>query len=333
MHSLSLVGCCLFSDILSHFLVNLSVITTVYNSAIYLEDCVDRILSQLGDGMEVLLVDDGSTDGSGELCDTVAATVSRIRVLHLPHGGVARARQAGLEAARGEYILYIDADDEVAPTMIADMMHVAVKDDADMVVCDYNELTSEGKIYRKQQPSALDGKTVLDDMLTGKLYGALWNKLLRREWLVQSKARFPEQLHMREDLVFLSQCLPTAKRIAYLPKALYGYNRRNVHALTNNYLNETPGYYLQEALWIELILGSEHLRPATRQRLQAYFSELAYTTLRHGLFSRKQWDTRFAAHKEWALHGHGHKKALVRLALKGHYATASLLRTAIAKTR
>lgn len=322
-----------FFNAISEMVLSFSVIIAIYNAAHYIEDCVARILPQLGDDMELLLLDDGSTDGSSELSDKMASLDDRIKAVHLPHGGVSITRQVGLELAKGKYIIYVDADDEVGPTMIADMMQAAEASGADMVLCDYKELTSEGEIYQKQQPSALDGETVLDDILSGKLYGALWNKLLRREWLIQSRAKFPEQLRMREDLVFLSQCLPTAKRIAYLPKALYGYNRRNANALTNNYLNETTDYYQQESLWLELILRCRHLKPATRQHLQAYFSELAYTTLRHGLFNRGQWDSRFTSHEEWALQGHGYKKALVKLALRGHYATASLLRTIIAKAR
>lgn len=312
---------------------SLSVIVCIYNAAQYIEDCVKRLSPQLNDGVELLLLDDGSTDGCSELSDRMASRDDRIRAIHLPHGGVSMTRQVGLEMAKGKYILYVDADDVVGPTMISDMMQAADKSNADMVMCDYKELTSEGEIYRKQQPSALDGEAILDDILTGKLYGALWNKLLRREWLLQAKARFPEQLHMREDLVFLSQCLPTVNRIVYLPKALYGYNRRNANALTNNYLNETTDYYLQETLWLEFIIRCEHLKPATRRRLQAYFSELAYTTLRHGLFNRKQWNSRFGSHEKWALQGHGYKKVLVKLALNGHHATASLLRTIIAKAK
>lgn len=292
-----------------------------------------RILPQLHDGMELLLIDDGNSDGSSELCDKVANNNARVKTIHLFHNGVAHARQVGLEMAKGKYILYVDADDVVAPTMINDLLQATDKDNADMVICDYKELTPSGVVYRKQQPSVMNGETILDDILTGRLYGAMWNKLMRREWLIQSNARFPDQLHMREDLVFLSQCLPTAKHIVYLPKTLYGYNRRNINALTNNYLNETPDYYLQETLWVGNILDCRHLKTATRQHLLEYYSELAYTTLRQGLLDRQQWISRFVAHRDWALQGHGYKKELVKMALNGHYQIASLFRSIIAKAR
>lgn len=313
--------------------MRLSVIICIYNAAQYIEDCVGRLLPQVDDDMELLLLDDGSNDASSELCDKTAKEDSRVKVMHLPHNCVSKTRQIGLEIAKGKYILYVDADDVVAPTMIDDLLQVADKDNADMVICDYKELTTDGDVYRKQQPSAMDGETILDDILTGRLYGALWNKLMRREWLIQSNARFPDQLNMREDLVFLSQCLPTAKHLAYLPKALYGYNRRNINALTNNYLKENSDYYIQETLWVGYILDCQHLKIATRQHLLEYFSELAYTTLRQGLFDRQQWNSRFMANKDWVLQGHDYKRELVKMALNGHYSTASLLRSIIAKVR
>lgn len=311
----------------------LSVIITVYQARAYLMHCTKQILRQWQDGMELIIVDDGSTDGTTALCEKVAEGNRDIKVLLMSHGGVARARQAGLEAAEGKYILYVDADDEMATSMLGDMMTTANQCQADLVLCDYKELTHDGDVYRKQTPSALNGTDLLDDILTGRLYGALWNKLLRRKWLLQSMARFPESLHMREDLVFFSQCLPSAERIAYIPKALYGYNRRNSQALTQHYLDESTRYYQQESQWLPMILGNNDLKPATRQHLLEYFSELAYTTLRRDCFSQPQWLETFATHPTWALHGKGYKRLLVHMALHGGYGISSLLRTLIAKRK
>ena len=213
-----------------------SIIMPVYNSSSYIVQSVRQILSQPLYDIELLLVDDGSTDESASICDAYAANDERIRVLHEPHSGVAHSRQVGLEAAKGVYILYVDADDQVEPDMIADMYQEAVTQKADMVICDYRELTYDGEVYRKQEPTALSGEAILEDILLGKLYGALWNKMMRREWLMKTKASFPQELTMREDLIFLSQCLPYAQKIAYIAKAYYGYERRNTSALTSNYL-------------------------------------------------------------------------------------------------
>lgn len=286
----------------------LSLIIPIYNASTYLAFSLESLLSQPFQDFELILVDDGSTDASPSICDEYAAKDERIRVLHEPHSGVANSRQVGLEAAKGMYILYVDADDQVDPCMIADMYQVAVDQEADMVFCDYRELTHEGEVYRKQEPTALDGVAVLEDILDGKLYGALWNKMMRREWLLQTKAAFPQRLTMREDLVFLSQCLPYASKIAYIPKAYYGYERRNASALTSHYVNESLAYYQQECLWVDLILENQFLLASTRQQLQTYLLELAYITLKSGLFDKPKWNAVFLKHPEILSYGTGYKK-------------------------
>lgn len=307
----------------------LSLIIPIYNASTYLAFSLESLLSQPFQDFELILVDDGSTDASPSICDEYAAKNERIRVLHEPHSGVANSRQVGLEAAKGMYILYVDADDQVDPCMIADMYQVAVDQEADMVLCDYRELTHEGEVYRKQEPTALDGVAVLEDILDGKLYGALWNKMMRREWLLQTKAAFPQRLTMREDLVFLSQCLPYASKIAYIPKAYYGYERRNASALTSHYVNESLAYYQQECLCVDLILENQFLQASTRQRLLTYLCELAYITLKSGLFDKLNWNAAFLKHPEFLSYGTGYKKKIVILAFKGHFALARLLRTFI----
>lgn len=310
-------------------MVKISVIIPLYNASSYLHHSIDYLLSQPFQDIEIILVDDGSTDGSAAICDEYAKKDSRISVFHEPHSGVAHSRQVGLDHAIGEYILYVDVDDQVEPDMIADMYQEAVTQKADMVICDYRELTYDGEVYRKQEPTALSGEAVLEDILSGKLYGALWNKMMRREWLLQTKASFPLELTMREDLIFLSQCLPYASKIAYIPKAFYGYERRNASALTSHYVNESPAYYQQECLWVDLILENQFLLESTRQRLQAYLLELAYITLKSGLFDKPKWNAVFLKHPEILSYGTGYKKKMVSLAFKGHFALARLLRTFI----
>ena len=307
----------------------LSLIIPIYNASSYLAFSLESLLSQPFQDFELILVDDGSTDASPSICDEYAAKDERIRVLHEPHSGVANSRQVGQEAAKGMYILYVDADDQVDPCMIADMYQEAVTQKADMVICDYRELTYDGEVYRKQEPTALSGEAIMEDILSGKLYGALWNKMMRREWLQQTKASFPQGLTMREDLIFLSQCLPYASKIVYIPKAYYGYERRNASALTSHYVNESPAYYLQECLWVDLILKNQFLLASTQQRLQTYLLELAYITLKSGLFDKPKWNAAFLKHPEILSYGTGYKKKMVSLAFKGHFVLARLLRTFI----
>lgn len=309
--------------------MNISLIIPIYNASSYLSSTLEALLLPSSPSLEIILVDDGSTDASPSICDEYAEKDERIRVLHEPHSGVAHSRQVGLEAAKGVYILYVDADDQVEPDMIADMYQEAVTQKADMVLCDYRELTYDGEVYRKQEPTALSGEVILEDILSGKLYGALWNKMMRREWLLQTKASFPLELTMREDLIILSLCLPYASKIAYIPKAYYGYERRNTSALTSHFVNESPAYYTQECLWVDLILQNQFLKEATRQRLEQYLMQLAYITLRRGLFDKHKWYETFLKHPEILSLGMGYKNKIVNFAIHGHFALARFIRTLI----
>jgi len=115
----------------------ISVIVPVYNATAYLERCVGSLLLQTLSDFEILLIDDGSNDGSAELCDDYARKDSRVKVYHKPNGGVASARQLGVNKASGDYSIHIDPDDWVLPTMLEELYGVAVKSEADMVICDF----------------------------------------------------------------------------------------------------------------------------------------------------------------------------------------------------
>ncbi len=311
-----------------------SIIIPLYNASSYLHHCIDTLLSQPFQDIEIILVDDGSTDESPAICDEYASKDGRIKVFHEVHSGVAHSRQIGLEYATGDYILYVDADDMVDTNMISDMYDEAIRQQADMVICDYRELTHDGEVYQKQEPTASDGVTVLDDILNGRLYGALWNKMMRRMWLLETKACFPQELSMREDLIFLSRCLPFAKKLTYIPKAYYGYERRNATALTSNYVNESPPYYYnQESLWVSLILTNQYLTKETRLRLEKYFFRLSYITLKYGLFDKNLWNQRFKKQKDLLSYGSDFRKTIVNLAYCGHFHTAQFLRTLISKVK
>ena len=128
-----------------------SVIVPVYKAEAYLHKCVDSLLAQTMTDFEVLLIDDGSPDRSGAICDEYAAKDSRIRVFHKENGGVASARQVGIENVRGEYTIHADPDDWVEPTMLEELYAKAKEDDADMVICDYYINIKSRQKYHSQE--------------------------------------------------------------------------------------------------------------------------------------------------------------------------------------
>ena len=201
----------------------ISVIVPVYKAEHYLARCVDTLLAQTFDDFEVILVDDGSPDNSGAICDEYALKDKRVRVIHQPNAGVSMARQKGLDNARGEYVIHADPDDWVEPDMLKELYAKAKEEDADMVICDFYGHYGEKVVYERQQPSSLDHNTVLCDMFK-HLFGSCWNKLVRRVCFLKFDIHFSEGVSFCEDLLINSTLLQHNIKVAYLPNAFYHYD-------------------------------------------------------------------------------------------------------------
>ena len=145
--------------------IKVSVIVPVYKSEVYLERCVDSLLAQTFRDFEILLIDDGSPDRSGEICDMYTRKDDRVRVFHQKNSGVSMARQKGLDEARGEYVIHADPDDWVEPDMLEQLYAKAKEENADMVICDYYANYPGRQIYSCQRPSSLRHEAVLCDLL------------------------------------------------------------------------------------------------------------------------------------------------------------------------
>ena len=202
-----------------------SVIVPVYKAEAYLHKCVDSLLAQTMTDFEVLLIDDGSPDRSGAICDEYATKDSRIRVFHKENGGVASARQVGIENVRGEYTIHADPDDWVEPIMLEELYAKAKEDDADMVICDYYEERVDSQKYIKQNlADDLSSKTLLCLLLAHKLHGSLCNKLIKTDKIKEYKLFFFKEIILWEDLFFCCNLLLYPIKSVYLPQAYYHYN-------------------------------------------------------------------------------------------------------------
>lgn len=199
-----------------------SVIVPVYKAEAYLHRCVDSLLAQTFANFEVLLIDDGSPDNSGVICDEYAKKDSRVRVFHKENGGVSSARQCGIDNALGEYTIHADPDDWVEPTMLEELYAKAKEEEADMVICDYYVDYSHRTIYKKQKPSSLDSETVLKELFQ-QLHGSCCNKLIRRACYNNYNVEFPDELRCNEDLYVNVALLKNELHVVYYPKAFYHY--------------------------------------------------------------------------------------------------------------
>lgn len=201
-----------------------SIIVPVYKAEAYLHRCIDSILAQTFSDFEVLLVDDGSPDRSGYICDEYAEMDSRVRVFHKDNGGVSSARQCGIDNAYGEYTIQVDPDDWVEPTMLEELYAKAKKEDADMVICDFFEEYEHRQIYKSQRPKALEHNVILGDFFS-KLHASLCNKLIKRECYTKYNLRFPKEMNLCEDAYIIFALTINPIKISYLSKAFYHYDR------------------------------------------------------------------------------------------------------------
>ena len=211
----------------------ISVIVPVYKVEKFLPFCVQSILAQTCSDWELILVDDGSPDRCGEICEQFARQDGRIRALHKENGGLADARNAGTAVAQGEYITYIDSDDWVAPQLLERLLEQAKITGADVVVCDMAKTDSEEMTFENTNagPKSFTGPQAMEAMLyqTGFDTSAC-GKLFRAE--LCQKNLFPKG-RLYEDLFTIYKMLFAAQTVVYLPQVLYAYkfDRRNLDEL------------------------------------------------------------------------------------------------------
>ncbi len=210
-----------------------SVIVPVYNAEKTIRKCVDSIIRQKLQSIEVVLVDDGSTDGSGSICDEYANTDPRVRVVHKKNGGLVSARKAGLSVAAGEYVGYVDSDDWVDEQMYQSLYDIAVRDDADMVCSGY---ILEGGYISEEYDSIPEGcyqgddkQKLLDRLIFDMdkhdlgLRGSLCCKLFRREPFVTAQNMIPDEISYSEDKLCVLTFALRCNSISVVRKAWYHY--------------------------------------------------------------------------------------------------------------
>lgn len=203
----------------------ISIIVPVYKAETYLHRCVDSILAQTFTDWELLLIDDGSPDRSGEICDEYAQKDSRIRVIHKENGGVSSARQRGLDESIGEYTIHADPDDWVEPDMLEGLYNKAKEEDADMVICDFIYEYKTRSIICKQPIYNCNAESILKHFFSQQLPGMCWNKLIRRECYIKYNISFPKDIIRWEDLYVICSLLMNPIKCAYLSKAFYHYDQ------------------------------------------------------------------------------------------------------------
>lgn len=202
----------------------ISVIIPVYNVEKYLKKCVNSVIVQTYQDLQIILVDDGSTDSSPVICDEYAEKYSRIHVIHKKNGGLSSARNTGLELASGDYITFLDSDDYVSPTCYEEL-YCAVQGRTDVIACTcFRRVDESGKIYERKDPHNEPGTTSNVEYLRELLLHigdvSVCTKLFPRQML---KNKCFDETKLNEDLLFMTELISDIKKIIYTGKVGYYY--------------------------------------------------------------------------------------------------------------
>lgn len=276
----------------------ISVIVPVYNVEKYLPRCIESILAQSFTDFEVLLIDDGSKDRSGDICDKYAEIDKRIRVFHKENGGVSSARNIGIEYAIGEYSIHIDPDDWVETTMLEELYNKGKSLDADMVICDYYYNDEKGQKLCRQHPSGLNNLTVLKELFT-HLHGSCWNKLVKQSCYKEHHITFPQDINCCEDLIFNVRLLNYPINICYLSKAFYHYTHNsNSGSLSQVNLQRKDSYELILKL-TDLLKHSIPTDIYNKYIYPLWEYNIMCNAFKHHFFSSSQFKQRFRHSKKF----------------------------------
>ena len=203
----------------------ISIIVPVYNVEKYLDLCIDSILNQTYRNIEVILVDDGSTDRSTEMCDSWKKTDNRVTVIHQINQGLSAARNKGIDVAKGYYVAFVDSDDCILPNFCQALIDASISQNSDIVVCGFSLITDEGAKTKSisYERKCFDTFSALSKLVSGHIHDYAWNKLYKRE--LWDDVRYPHG-YLFEDIGTTYKVFLKSKRVSCIPDALYEYRQR-----------------------------------------------------------------------------------------------------------
>lgn len=250
----------------------ISVIVPVYNVQQYLERCLDSILRQTYDNLEIILVDDGSTDSSGRICDNYKEKDSRIFVIHKENGGLSDARNAGIEAATGDYIAFVDSDDWIDDDMYEVLYQILQENDADIAECSYRnvfvdhieeETSNTGECLKADKLFALENQLAWINFRS-----IVWNKIFKKN--IFKNLRFPiGKFHEDEFIIYKAFYL--AEKLVSIDISKYNYIREREGSITVEFREKNIDKCEAMKERLEFICSKEELYPLKNKMLDAYY--------------------------------------------------------------
>lgn len=229
----------------------LSVVVPIYNVEPYLRQCLDSIIKQTYENLDIILIDDGSTDLSGEIADEYKKD-ARVKVIHKKNEGLIKARLDGVKKAQGEYITFVDADDWIEPNMYADMMHQIIDKNLDMILCGMNRFYSNDKSVNSMPllgEGLYDENTIKDKVISCMLWdkkkemnsldASLCSKIIKRDILIRNLEEASKlNLYLGEDAVVLFPAMLEIRKM-YVMHKVYYYHRQRENGIIAPYIQDT----------------------------------------------------------------------------------------------
>lgn len=281
-----------------------SFIVPVYKSEGSIARCIESVLEQKEPRFELILVDDGAPDKSGQICEEYAQKDSRIHVLHQENRGVSAARNAGVRVAKGEYIVFLDSDDYIDGDYLYHLNIIG--NDFDIVVGGYIIENETGKvmtkrIYMEQLIDTSEKTTVKDCFEDGGL-NYVWGRIIRTDIIRKNRIRFDEKLQLAEDTVFMLEVLACAKQIYFMPYVEYHYVKYGHQTLTSQYQDKELVSKLenvQNAIYKRLshIIGETNARESVAIRVGKLYKNILIEHLSIGINEREYF--KFLFHQYW----------------------------------
>lgn len=256
-------------------MVKISVIVPVYNVEKYLDECISSICSSSINDIEILLIDDGSTDTSGKKCEEWANKDSRIKVYHKPNGGLSDARNYGLKFAHGEFIAFVDSDDKISPNMLEDLLSSCIRYATQVAICDVWLWNPDLNETKKINDLPHTGIHLIDFSKYSNIYhNTAWRKLYNKS-LFDDNTMFPKGI-IHEDIGFWWIIMSKIKNISIVNKPLYYYRQNNKNSICaeKNMIRHASDTILSYLYGLDLGLKNidetrkqEYLNAFTRQYL------------------------------------------------------------------
>jgi len=248
-----------------------SIIVPLYRSASFMHHCIDSLIGQTLTDIEIILVDDGSPDNSGVIADEYAAKDARIKVVHQENRGASAARNAGIQAANGEYLGFVDSDDEVMPEMYQILYAAARYHSAAMAICNYTEITLSQNTLFEIKHAIEDNECLAAVQIRERIlpalaagydlgYSGLWNKIYHRTWVKEQGILLDEDRDHGEDWWFNCQLLARCYALVGVQRSLYRYIHRGAPSLSSTYRENGFDLYLQSRRQLRRLLDVHAIR-------------------------------------------------------------------------